>query len=85
MIIACADLLEAEGRCLRRSILRLGVAILCLGGAALLLLGGSGLLLWAAYQLLSQSLGPLAAAVASAVAMIVLGGILAWLSVRLTR
>ncbi len=77
--------MEAEGRTLRRSVVRLGIALLCLGSAALMLLGGVGLLLWAGFQLLSQSVGPLAAAFASSLILILLGGIFAWLSARLTR
>lgn len=77
--------MEAEGRSLRRSVVRLGIALLCLGSAATLLLGGIGLLLWVGYQLLSQSLGPLAATLLSSLGLILLGGVFAWLSARLAR
>lgn len=65
--------------------MHLGIALLCLGSAAILLLGGSGLLLWVAYQFLSQSLGPLAATLVSGLALLLLGGLLAWLAARLAR
>ena len=85
MIIALADLLEAEGRSLRRALLRTGLGLAVLAAAAVLALGGVLLCVWAGYQLLLTLWGPVAAALVIGVFMISTASICIWIVIRLNR
>jgi hypothetical protein len=85
LVIALADLLEAEGRALRHSTLRAGVGLLCLLMAAVMLLGGALFCLWASYQWLSVVISPVAAKVLVGVVMMSIAGGLVWVSIRVSR
>jgi hypothetical protein len=85
LVIALTDLLEAEGRALRKSVLRTGVGLACLGVASLLLLLGLGLCLWGVYLWLAVLLEPAAAAALIGVVSLLLAGGLAWMAIRLGR
>lgn len=85
LLIATANLMEAEGRTLRRVVLLTGVQLLVLAGALVLALAGLGLFLWAAYLGLAIALGPAAAAVLLGALVFILAGLLTWLTLRLSR
>lgn len=85
MIIAVADLLEAEGRALRRGTLRTGAGLACLWAAALLLVAGLGLCLWALYQWLSLVVGSIVGALLIGGILLILSGGLVWTVMRLSR
>jgi len=84
-IIALADLFEAEGRLLRRSVMRAGAGLAAILVAALLAFAGLGFCLWAAYQGLVARVGPVDAAVAIGLIMLLLAGVMAWIAIRLNR
>ena len=80
-----ADLLEAEGRALRRSTARLGGSLVLFALAALLAAGGLCLCLWGLYQYLAVSLGGTAAALLTGVTTVVIAGGLLWIGQRMSR
>ena len=84
-IIALVNLLEAEGRVLRGTVMRTGIGLACLAVAALLAFVGLGLCLWAAYQGLVAQLGQINAALMIGVLMLLLAGLMAWTAIRLSR
>jgi hypothetical protein len=79
------DLLEAEGRALRKSVMRTGMGFACLGVATLLLSIGLGLCLWGAYLGLAVSLGSASAAALIGVVALIFAGGMAWIAIRLSR
>lgn len=85
MVIALADLLEAEGRALRKAVLRTGAGFALLIIAALFALAGLGLCMWAVYLWLATSLGPSGAAALTGAMSLILAGVLAWITIRLNR
>jgi len=64
-VIALADLLEAEGRALRRGTVRMGAGLAMAGLAALLAALGMGLVLWGIFQGLVHLWGEVVAALAA--------------------
>ena len=84
-IIALADLLEAEGRLLRRTVMHTGAGLTVLAVGALLLFGGLGCCLWAAYQALALKLGTVIAALLIGVLMLLVAGLIIWTVIRLAR
>jgi len=85
LIIAIADLVEAEGAALRRAAARLGTGLALIVLAAGLVAVGTGLCLWAAYQYLAAAVGvPLAPLLIGLVALMV-SGLFLWAARRLTR
>ena len=84
-IIALTDLFEAEGRLLRRNVMRAGAGLAVLLVAALLGFVGLAFCLWAAYQGLVIQLGALEAALAVGVVMLLLAGLMTWIAIRLSR
>ena len=85
LVIATANLMEAEGRALRRAVLHTGLQLFGLAGAVVLALAGVCFFLWAAYLDLSVALGPSMAAVVLGAIVIILAGLLTWLSIRISR
>ncbi|MFZ0469242.1 MAG: hypothetical protein WAL92_10005 [Thiogranum sp.] len=83
--MAVADLLEAEGRALRRSTARLGGSLVLFALAGLLAAGGLCLCLWGLYQYLAVSLGGTAAALLTGVTTVVIAGGLLWIGQRMSR
>lgn len=78
LVVAAADLMEAEGRSLRRQLTRLGTAATLLIVAALLGMFGIGFLLYGLFWLLAEQMSnPAAAACFGLVALGLAGGI-AW-------
>lgn len=80
-----ADLLEAEGRALRRSTARLGGSLVLFALAGLLAAGGLCLCLWGLYQYLAVSLGGTAAALLTGATTVVIAGGLLWIGQRMSR
>lgn len=79
------ELLEAEGRSLRRATLKVGQALGLLAIAGLFVIAGASLLAWALYQhLLTITTAALSAAIVGLL-VLVLGGGLLWLSHRRGR
>jgi hypothetical protein len=77
--------LEAEGRLLRRTVMRTGAGLAVLMAAALVLFVGVAFCLWAAYQALAVQLGPVNAALVIGVLMLLLAGLMIWTAIRLAR
>jgi hypothetical protein len=84
-VIAVADLLEAEGRALRRGALRTGMGLACLGVAAVLLVAGICFCLWALFQWLVVVVGMPGAALLVGITFLLIAGGLAWTATRLSR
>ena len=79
------DLIEAEGRSLRRALLRSSAGLAILGVAAVIALAGILLCLWAGYQYLQTLWGPILTSLAVGIFMLVLSGVLIWIVIRLNR
>jgi hypothetical protein len=76
MMVATVDLMEAEGRSLRRHLIRIGLAAALLFVAALLGLLGIGFLLYGLFWLLAEQMSnPGAAAALGLVALALAGGV----------
>ncbi len=83
MMVATADLVEAEGRALRRGMLHVAIAVLLVVVAAMLALLGFGFLLYGLFWLLATKMSvPAAAAVFGAVSLI-LAGAFSWIARRM--
>ena len=82
LIIAFFDLLEAEGRTLRRAVMRLGWGLMLLVVAAFMLLAAAGFFLMGIYQYFSSQYTPLVAALLlsflSLVMAFIIAGIAYW-------
>ncbi len=85
MLIAVAELFEAEGRALRRAAARTGQGLGLAAAASVLAVIGMGLLLWALYQYLETVLSPASTALVTGVATLIAAGVLAWTAHRITR
>jgi hypothetical protein len=78
-IVRVADLVEAEGRVLRREVVTIGILLVTALGAAMTALGGAAMLVVALFLSLSPAAGPAwAATICGAVLLCAAGG-LAWL------
>ena len=84
-IIALTELLEAEGRLLRRNAMRTGAGMAILLLAALLAFVGLGFCLWAAFQGLVVQVGPVNAALVVGVLILFFAGLMTWIAIRLVR
>ena len=84
-VIGFLDLLEAEGRTLRKATVQIGWGLAFILVAALLAAAALGMLLWGVYQYLAAWLNPAAAALLLSLATLVLAGIFAWLAKWQTR
>ncbi len=78
--IALLELLEAEGRSLRKATMNTGRALVLLFAAGLFLIAGAGLLAWALYQHLLTLTTPALSAAGVGLLVLLLGGVLLWLS-----
>lgn len=85
LIIAVADLMEAEGRTLRRHTARLGWGLALIVLSCLLAAVGFGFWIWGLFQFAAQAFGDAAAALLTGTVAVVLAGGVAWLIRRLTR
>lgn len=84
-MIAFFDLLEAEGRALRRNTLRTGAGLMLLAVSGLLALTGVGFLIWALYGWLGTQFTQPQAAALTGLAVMGITGILLWLATRTAR
>ena len=82
---ALLHLVEGEGRILRRSVMRLGWALVGIVIASLLVLAAAGLLLFGIYQYLTSQVSPAAAALLVSLLAFVLALIVAGLAKWQTR
>lgn len=77
MLVATVNLVEAEGRTLRRQLVRLGIATAMILCAAALAIIGVGFLLYGLQRVLAEAVSaPVAAAVFGGVALALAGGLL---------
>ena len=83
--IALADLAEAEGRLLRRNIIRLGNSLILVAVSILLAAAGAGMMLWALYQSLTAATGPAMGAFLTGLAGLVGAGVLSWIASQKNR
>jgi ABC-type antimicrobial peptide transport system permease subunit len=84
-IIAFLDLLEAEGRTLRRSVMRVGWSLLLMLIAAFLVLAAAGFFLAGIYQYLSSQFAPPVTALLLSFLSLLLALIIAGIAHRRTR
>ena len=80
LAIALADLVEAEGRSLRRNIVRVGNSLTLIAIAVLLAAAGAGMLLWALYQSLAAAVGSALGALLTGLAGLIAAVILSWIA-----
>ncbi|MDT8321985.1 MAG: hypothetical protein RQ826_15815 [Xanthomonadales bacterium] len=78
-------MLEAEGRALRHSALRLGLGLGLLILVVMLVTAALGLCLWAVYQYLAPAMEPASATLATAFIALLMAGIVGWVAQRLGR
>lgn len=83
LVIAAADLVEAEGRTLRRQMVRLATAATMILVAALLALLGLGFLLYGLFWLLAEQMSSPAAAACFGIAALAAAGGIAWSARRI--
>jgi|MudIll2142460700_1097286.scaffolds.fasta_scaffold144711_2 hypothetical protein len=77
---AFLHLLEAEGRMLKRAVMKVGWALACVGVASLLVLAASGFFLAGIYQYLAAQVTPAAASILVSLLTLVLALIFASLA-----
>jgi hypothetical protein len=85
IITALLHVLEAEGRMLRRSLMRLGWALAFMVVASLLALAGAGFFLLAIYQYIVAQMSPVIASLAVSFLALVLALLFAGLAKSRTR
>ena len=85
LLIALCELIEAEGRALRHSLMRTGASLALLLVSAVLGLVGLGFCLWGAYLYLGTKLdAPLATLATGSLTLLLSAGVL-WIALRLGR
>lgn len=77
-LIALVELLEAEGRSLRRWTLEVGFTICLMLFSGLLVVAGLALAGWGLYQFLASAMSPPAAALVIGLVGLALGGGILW-------
>lgn len=85
LVITLAELVEAEGRALRRAAERLSWAVALIAAAALLTVGGAGFCLWGLYQGIEPIVGAGWAGVITGAATLLFAASLAWIAHRMSR
>jgi hypothetical protein len=85
IVIAFLDLLEAEGRSLRRSVMNLGWAIAFIVIALFLFLASAGFFLWGLYQFLAVQTTPVVSALLLSFVALVLAAMAAGYSLWRVR
>jgi hypothetical protein len=84
-LIAVANLIEAEGRALRRSVMRVAIGCLLLLLGVAFVAAGVGLLTWCVYLLFLEAAGLPLAAFLSGIFVLIAAGILVGVAVLLNR
>jgi protein-S-isoprenylcysteine O-methyltransferase Ste14 len=85
LTIALVELAEAEGRALRRGVVRAGASVGLIALAFAFALGGLALCLWSAYLYLATLLSPPQAALVTGLLTLVVAGGLLWTALRTNR
>ncbi|RLA04250.1 MAG: hypothetical protein DRQ54_09760 [Gammaproteobacteria bacterium] len=85
LAIALLELLEAEGRAFRQSLIRTGMGLGLVVIAVILSIGGFGLSLWSGYLYLSTMLEPPLAALTTGGLAFALAAILLFIALRFGR
>ena len=80
IVISFLDLIEAEGRAVRRAVMNLGWALAFIVIAALLALTSAGFFFWGLHQYLAMQLSPVASAFLLSIIALVLAAIAAGLA-----
>jgi len=78
-VVACSDLLEAEGRTLRRESVRVGVLLIFALVAGIMALAGVLLLTLGLFLALAKPMGDAGAAILLGALIVILSGAAAWL------
>ena len=84
-LIAVANLIEAEGRTLRRSVMRVVIGCLLILVSIAFLIAGFGFVTWCIYLLTLKAVGPALAAFLSGIFTLVVASILVGLAMLLNR
>lgn len=84
-MVAVFDLLEAEGRTLRRTIIRSGTGLALIAVAALLALASFGLCIFGAYQYLTTVIEPAVAALMTGGITLLFSLVILWIGIQLGR
>jgi len=77
-VVACSDLLEAEGRTLRRESVRVGLLLVFAFVAGITALSGMLLLMFGLFLALARQMGDAGAAIVLGIVIIALSGGAAW-------
>lgn len=85
IVISFLNLLEAEGKAFRLNVTRLGLALTLVTLVGALLLAGMGLITWAVFLYLRLALSPATAALLDGLIMLLLAGMVAWLTSKLVH
>ena len=84
-MVAVFDLLESEGRTLRRNIIRSGAGLALIAVAALLALASFGLCVFGAYQYLTTIVEPALAALITGGTTLLFSLVILWIGIQLGR
>jgi hypothetical protein len=77
--------MEAEGRALRRSVVRISHSLSLTVVSILLAAGGAGLMLWSLYQSLAAAVGAALGAFFTGLIALLVAGVVAWLADLIAR
>ena len=84
-MVAVFDLLESEGRTLRRNVMRSGAGLALITVAALLALASVGLCVFGAYQFLLTVFDPAVAALITGGTTLLFSLVILWIGIQLGR
>lgn len=85
MLVAAADLLEAEGRLFREQAARVGQSLGLVVVAMVLVITGAGFLVWALYQYLQTRMTAPGPALVTGLAAMFTAGIVLWVARQSAR
>ena len=85
LIIAVADLVEAESRQMRKVYIQTRVFNFALAVLAMFSAAGVGLVFWATYRVLNESAGPVLGSFLTGVVILMTSGGLLWTIKRVTQ
>lgn len=85
LIISFLDLAEAEAKAFRGGVMKLGLILVLLSLVCSMLLAGVGLIIWAIYLYLRTGLPPRASALLGGVIVLIITGVLIWVTKRTAR
>jgi hypothetical protein len=85
LVIALAELIEAEGRALRLSAARLSWGVALIVVATLFAVAGAGLCLWSLHQFVLALAGPGTASLVTGLVTLLIAGLTGWAALRVSR